>query len=417
MNDLLEKLFDTLTTGFLPELSVSVKLGLLGGIVLLVLFFVCWAISSASNISKYTKQLIAGSRKFAETGPITDENVDVVYEELKKHPEAVSNGWSVFLEQRVGAPSDYFPARDVLSSRELNGKHTVGASLFTILGTIVWALIGLLGYFYYDKYNPGSLDLGTVASVIMMLEFLIIPVGLFIILRLSLDIIYGKKAKRMSLAYTSFCETLDNCCVVTDKEEESFVSDNLAEINRRVEELIAGRMDDEVIEVVTVPKNVDPDEEFPSVGEVLRNMGIDEEPKAEEPKPAVVEEPKEPTPEEKERMAFVESALANEDFVKYALANEDTIYELLNKKEEPAPEQPAVDFTQMTKEESYEWVENVLTICEIALHDPNTDPQDLETMGVLMDQALASLDDPTCQAALTDYLGKIAEKYYQIVEG
>lgn len=220
----------------------------------------------------------------------------------------------------------------------------------------------------------------------------------------------------MSLAYTSFCETLDNCVVVTDKEEDAFVSDNLAEINRRVEELVAGRMDDEIIEVVTVPKTVQPDQgEFPSVADVLKGMGIDEEPApvVEEKKEEPVEE-KEPTPEELERMAFLESALANEDFVKYALANEDAIYDLLNRKEEPAP---VVDLSQMTKEESYEWVENVLTICEIALHDKNTDPEDLENMGVLMDQALATVDDPTCQAALTDYLGKIAERFYQIVEG
>ena len=417
MYDILEKLFDKLGSDVLPGLSVSVKLGLLGGIILLVLFFICWAISSASNIAKYTKLLIAGSRKFAETGPITDENVDVVYEELKKHPEAVSNGWSVFLEQRVGAPSDYFPARDVLSSRELNGKRTLGASLFTILGTIVWVLVGLLGYFYYGKYEPAALDLSTVASIIMMLEFLIIPIGMFIILHLSLDIVYGKKIKRMTLAYASFCETLDNCVVVTDKEEEAFVTDNLAEINRRVEELIAGRMDDEIIEVVTVPKTVGSEEDIPSVDEVLRNMGIEEE--KQEPEPVVEEAPqevKEPTPEEKERYAFLESALANEEFVKYALANEDTIYELLNKKEEPEPA-PAVDLSQMTKEESYEWVENVLLICEMALHDEKTDPQDLESMGELMEQALATLDDPTCQAALTDYLGKLAERYYQIVEG
>ena len=422
MYDILDKLFDKLGNAFLTNVDMSVKLGVIGGILLLVIFCVCLGLTAASKIAKYTKLLIAGSKKIASMEPITDENVDVVYDELKKHPDAVSSGWSLFMDQRVGVPSDYFPARNVLTSSEFNGKRTLGKSLFVILGTIIWVIVGLLGYYYCTKFNPAALDTSTAAGIILALEFLIIPIGLFVIFCLSLDIVYGKKIRRLSMAYTSFCEILDERVVVTDKEEDAFVSDNLAEINKRVEELIAGRLDDDMIEVITVPKTVDPvGEQIPTVDEVLKNMGIEEEKKEEPaPAPAPVEEPKEEeNPLTPEQVALLDDTLSNEKFVRYALDNEEMILDLLKKAEEPeepAPEpEKLVDFTDMTEEQTYEWVDAVLHICDDALYDKNTDPEDLENMGVLLDQALAALDDPTCQAAITDYLGKLADKYYKLI--
>lgn len=421
MYDILDKLFDKLGNAFLTNIDMSVKLGVIGGILLLVVFCICLGLTAASRIAKYTKLLIAGSKKIASMEPITDENVDVVYDELKKHPDAVSSGWSLFMDQRVGVPSDYFPARNVLSTSEFNGKRTLGKSLFVILGTIVWVLIGLLGYYYCTKVNPAALDTSSVAGIILALEFLIIPIGLFVIFCLSLDIVYGKKIRRLSMAYTSFCEILDERVVVMDKQEDAFVSDNLAEINKRVEELIAGRLDEDMIEVITVPKTVDPiADELPSVSDVLKSMGIEE--KKEEPAPVEeipVEEPKEEeNPLTPEQVALLDDTLNNEEFVRYALDNEEMIRDLLKKaeepEEEPAPE-PVVDFSDMTEEETFDWVETVLHICDDALYDKNTDPEDLDNMGILLDQALAALDDPTCQAAITDYLGRLAEKYFRLI--
>ena len=413
MYDILEKLFDKLGNAFLTNVDVSVKLGVIGGILLLVLFLICLGLSSAGRIAKYTKLLIAGSKKIASMEPITDENVDVVYDELKKHPDAVSSGWSVFMDQRVGVPSDYFPARNVLSSGEFSGKRTLGKSLFVILGTIGWALIGLLGFYYCTKFAPNAFDTSTVAGIILMLEFLIIPIGAFIIFYLSLDIVYGKKIRRLSMAYASFCEILDERVVVMDKEEDTFVSDNLAEINKRVEELIAGRLDEDMVEVITVPKTVEPDG-LPSAEDVLKDAGVVVEPAEEEP----VAEPEEENNLSPEQLALLNDSAGREDFVFYALENEEMIKELIRKAEEPEepkePE-PLVDFTDMSQEETYEWVDSVLHICENALNDENTDPEDLENMGILLDQALAALDDPTCQAALTDYLEKLADKYYRII--
>ena len=427
MNEFLTKIFDKLSTGFLPNVSVSVKLGAIGGIVLVVLFLICLGLANASKIAKYTKLLIAGSRKFARMEPITDENVDVVYDELKKHPEPVSTGWSLFLDQRVGAPSDYFPSRNVLTAREFNGKHTAGKSLFTILGAIVWMIVGLLGFAYFSQYDPSAFGNGTFVSIVLALEFLIIPIGLYIIFLLSLGIVNDKKLSRLAMAYTSFCEVLDDKVIVTDKEADEFVSDNLAEINKRVQELVAGKDEDEIVDIITVPKSIDPDlGKYPSVSEVLKNMGIYEE--AEKPiesaeKPVEEEAPVAPveekplTEEELAQLEFLDKAMEKEDFVRFALDNEDYIQELIKLAEQPQEEEPApaISFEEMTEEETFEWVENVLQICEEALNDENVDPEDLDGMGVLMDEALASLDDPTCRAALTDYLGKLAEKYYSIV--
>ena len=433
MKEILDKIFNTLD-GFLPSVSVSVKLGVIGGILLLILFLICLAIGGSSKIAKYTKLLLAGSRKFAVMEPITDENVDVVYDELKKHPEPVSTGWTAFMEQRVGAPSDYFPAKTVLSAREFSGKRTAGKSLFAIFGAVIWMIVGLLGYYFYAQHDGTSLSSGTFVSVVLMLEFLIIPIGLYIIFLLSLGIDVDKKVRRLSFSYASFCEILDERVVVTDREADAFVTDNLAEINKRVQELVAGRSEDEIIDVITVPKTVEPDlSAFPSVGEMLKNMGIEdelevaeeEEEPVEEPVPEVTAQPEpepeeteeELTPEEAEKYDFLKDALHNEDFVRFALENEDVILELIDRSQEPEePQEAPVDLSQMTEEETYEWVESILQICELALHDENTSPDDLDEMGVLMDETLAVLDDPTCRAALTDYLGKLADKYYSIVE-
>ena len=77
MNEILNELLDSLAS-LVPSLTVPVKLGLIGGIAMLVLFLICFGLSYAGKIEKYTKLLLAGIKKFSELKIVTEENVGVV---------------------------------------------------------------------------------------------------------------------------------------------------------------------------------------------------------------------------------------------------------------------------------------------------------------------------------------------------
>ena len=283
MKEIVEKLTDALGS-FLPDIDISIKLGVIGGIIILLLFFIALAMSAGCKITRYRKKLMQGAKMLNAQPPVTEENVDVVYKELETHPEEVKKGWEAFMDQRVGYPSDYITTKDVLSRREFSGKGAAAKVFLIILGAIVCALVAIVGFF-------NEVEAGTVMQAVMALEFLIIPVAVYIITVLLLDIAYNRKIRRLGLTFESFCEILDAKVVVSDKDERDFVSDNLEEINRRVEELIAGRTGGEdVIEVIAAPR-VEQTEEVEPVAEEVAEPVVEEEPVAaepeEEPEPVV----------------------------------------------------------------------------------------------------------------------------------
>ena len=247
MQEIVNKLTEALGS-FLPEIDISIKLGIIGGIIILLLFFIALGIGAGSKITQYRKKLIAGAKMLNEQPPITESNVEVVYKELETHPDEVKQGWEAFMDQRVGYPSDYITTKDVMAKRDFSGKGTAAKAFLIILGAVVWALIGVIG-------SMSDVEADSVMSAVVALEFIIIPVAVYIITILLLDIAFNRKIRRLGLTLISFCEILDAKVVVSDKEEREFVSDNLEEINRRVEELIAGRKSGEdVIEVIAAPR-------------------------------------------------------------------------------------------------------------------------------------------------------------------
>ena len=258
-----------------PGIDVSILLGICGGIVILLLFFIALAISAGSKITSYRRQLIASTKFLHEQEPVDENNVDKIYDEIAKHPEEVQKGWQCFMDQRIGYPSDYIVGKEVLSTREFSGKTTFSKVFLILFGAIVWALVAVAG-FMCDL--P---DANTIMSAIVSLEFVIIPIAVYVISILLLDIAFSRKIKRLEMTFMSFCEMLDSKVVVSDKDEREFVSDNLEEINRRVEELIASRLEDEeVIEVITAPKVEEIEEE--DIPDFIE-PDYEEEPSYEEP--------------------------------------------------------------------------------------------------------------------------------------
>ena len=121
------------------------------------------------------------------------------------------------------------------------------------------------------------------------------------------------------MAFTSFCEMLDSKIVVADADEKEFVSDNLEEINRRVEELIAGRTaSDRIIEVITAPA-VEKAEEAEDTTDIL--------PLEEEPEPEPIKQITEMTEEEKDD--FYEKLVALVDRAVADKSCTDETYELI----------------------------------------------------------------------------------------
>lgn len=312
---IIEQLKDLLTK-VLPDVDFSLSLGVCAGIVIILLFCIALAISAGCKITKYRKKLIASTKKIGSYDAITDENVDVVYKEVEGHPDGVQKGWAAFMDQRVGYPSDYITAQNVIEKREFSGKGAFAKVFLIVLGVIVCALSGIVGFMSVEFEETMN-----VLNVISALEFLIIPVALYVICLLLLDIAFNRKIRRLGFNFISFCEMLDAKVVVSDREEREFVSDNLDEINKRVEELIAGRMnDEEIIEVITAPKV----EEIEEVEEEPVEEPVEEKPAEETVEPvkeeSVEEEPilfEDLTEEEKENyfrvlVALVDEALADE---------------------------------------------------------------------------------------------------------
>ena len=285
VNTVLNKL-----TELVPGVDSAILLGICGGIVILVLFFIALAISAGCKITRYRKQLISSTKFLNDQEPVDENNVDKIYAEIAKHPERVQKGWQCFMDQRIGYPSDYITEKEVLSAREFSGKGAFAKVFLVLLGAVVWALVAVAGFMSVTVSSDN------IMSAIVSLEFVIIPIAVYIISILLLDIAFNRKIRRLQMGFMSFCEMLDSKVIVSDKDEREFVSDNLEEINKRVEELIASRIDnEEVIEVITAPK-VEEIEESDEIEEEIASVQepeepyVEEEPYEEVPQPRIIAE-------------------------------------------------------------------------------------------------------------------------------
>jgi hypothetical protein len=210
-------------------------------------------------------------------------------------------------------------------------------------------------------------------QAVIALEFIIIPVAVYIICFLLIDIVYNRQIRRLQLAFTSFCELLDAKVVVSDREEREFVSDNLSEINRRVDELIKGRLtDEEVIEVVTAPKIAKTEE----LGETEKSSA---EPVAEE-------------------MPAAPAAAVESETEETPAAVEET-----------APER----IEDMSAEQKSNYFSVLLEVVERAVNDATLGDDDYaEIAAAINDEAIKSgaYENPDDKAIFDDCFVKLAEK-------
>ncbi|MBO5304541.1 MAG: hypothetical protein J6A99_02570, partial [Clostridia bacterium] len=91
MQEIVNKLMEILGS-FLPEIDVSIKLGVIGAVLVLIVFFIALAIATGSKIDAYRKVLIGSTKWLGGIDRIDEENVEELYRELGKHPEEASKG-------------------------------------------------------------------------------------------------------------------------------------------------------------------------------------------------------------------------------------------------------------------------------------------------------------------------------------
>ena len=376
--------FVTSVSDFLGKIEFipnnELKIAFLGVIVTAVIFALALLISSFSRINGLRKKLISVTKKVAVTERVDEENVENIYTELKRLPEAVEKGWGRFLEEKNGYPSDYMPAHDVLDSREYSAKNTFGKAFFCVLSVVWWVIasIMIIGVCKGDLSSVGIEDFTTEFSLVAsIITTVLLPVAFFVFFYFLLDYAYGKQRKRLELCYASFQDILDARVVIAQKAEEPYAGDELEDIKAKVDELMAGRMEDNAddIEVFTVPES--------DVLNEVEALPAEEEP-AEEEEP--VEEVAEEEPAEEE-VPPAEEAAAEEA--------EEEIY------------------VPMTKEEESRYLSVLLIVVDKALADPDTTDEDLEEIAVLIETAkINGFKEEADQQILEECLIKLANRYY-----
>lgn len=367
MENIIQKVTDLLSgLDFIP--TTGLKLAFVG-VVLIVLFFaIALILAIFSNIKGLSKKLLSAVGSLSGVERVDEQNVENLNSELKKLPEAVSDGWSRFMEQRLGYPSDYMKEKSVLDENTYTTKNTLGKIFFRVFGFLVFALVAVLATLVLadDAANLGLKDFfdnfkvvgGIVASVVL-------PIFFFIVFDIILNVVYRKQRKRLQLVYKSFLDSLDAKVVIYAAPEEPFISDNLEQITKDIDEIIAQRAEGEPVEVVTAPEI----EELEKLSEL-----------------EAIEETEEDS-EEEEEAEEEETQEAEEETVAAA----------------PAP---------MPEEEQKSYLAVLITIVENAINDPEVKTSELEEIAELIYGSLDVFDAKVDRDVLEECLRKLADVFY-----
>lgn len=344
VSDMLSKL------SFIP--TVALQLASVGVVLLVLVFAIAAIISCFSKIKGLTKKILDVTVNLAKLERVDEENVEVLNVELDKLPEAVKDGWGRFMEQRIGYPSDYMKEKSVLDENMYTSKGTAGNIFFRIFGFLMVAVVAFLAVIVCaeDAASLGLKDFidnfkvvgGIVGSVV-------VPILFFIIFDIIIIAIYRRQRKRLLYVYKSFQDNLDEKVVIYASEEEEFTSENLDEITKNIEEIIAQRMDKkEIIEVITAPK----------IDELETNIKTD----------------------------IIEDALEVEEEV--------------------------VAATLKTIEERENYLATLISIVESAIADPEVKTEDLEQIAELIFNSTSSFESIEDKSILDQCLQKLADVFY-----
>lgn len=291
-----------------PELSLAIA-----GVAAVLVFFLISLIFVAASSNKSFKKKLEGITVFINDGEvITEENVEGLHNRMETEmPDSINKGWSYFLEQRDGYPSDYITQRDVFEDKKpaKAGKVFFGITSAIVIILTIWVSFmmgrtGSLKDFTFSQIADKPLLLaGIIAS-------LCAPLLAYIIFRAILGAACNKQLKKTKAAFADFQTALDEKIMIYAEPEDEFISDNMSEINAEIEEILANKLNNrEIVEIITVPKieetepvdAEEPVEEEVIEEEVVEEEIVDEEPELEEVAAAVAVE-EEASEEDEESM-------------------------------------------------------------------------------------------------------------------
>lgn len=385
---------------FLP--NDEIKLAIIGGIVTVVFFLLGWAISSGSKMNCLRKKIMKLIVAVAGMKAIDESNVEKVYNSyILQLPKSVQKGWGNFLDQSKGYPSDYITAEEVLGSNKYKGKHTVGKVVYCVLSVIWWVVLAIVTVgVCKEDVQPTNIavaftsDFTLAASIICTV---VVPIAVFVVFYFVLRAIYNRQRQRLELFFASMQDILDEKTLIEPKDPVEYDPTGLEEIARQVESLIAGRMEDGVIE----PEEEETTEEQPEVMEEI---------------PVVVEPVVEVQPEVEEVSAVVETA--EEEQLEEEVP---PVVDIAVEKQPPVADtavvkQPAVGKlpTTVADEEEERFLAVLPVVVRQAVADPTTTKENLEELAEIIENALQNIFRGTAdENILLECLYILADKFYE----
>jgi len=174
LNALVDKLAEFMRTklDFLNlggDLSPAVYIAAAGAIGVLLVFFIA-LIANASGKAKKFRNYLADTSAYINALQVVDENnVDQVYDKIKSMPRTVTAGWSAFMAQQTGYPSDYITEKECLNERKSNISFRTGRGFYVLASVIIICICtALAAISCIDVIRGPGIVNATVASIAVL---------------------------------------------------------------------------------------------------------------------------------------------------------------------------------------------------------------------------------------------------------
>lgn len=238
-------------------LSPAIYIMLIGAVLILLAFFIALIIVANGKANAFRKKLDDATAYVNATGVIDQSKLGGVYERIKAMPEPVAKGWSAFLEQQTGYPSDYITEKDVLGDRK---AYASGKGFYTFVSTIaILIAIALSAICGYETFVGADVDVSLVANVVKfvlpVLGTLVVPAIVYAIFEAFLALANKNSFKKLSASFRAFQDALDNNVIVFSETQDEFIEENIEEISSAIEDILASKLkDSEIVVIVNPPK-------------------------------------------------------------------------------------------------------------------------------------------------------------------
>lgn len=374
------------------ELGADLMLAIMGMVAMVVVFLISLLIMNVSHVKSFAKKLKEATAYLNDGDEITEENVEGFNEKLKAMPESVQRGWGAFLDQKVGYPSDYILARDVLTEKKYSGRSKAGKAFLAIAGALVVALVVWLEYLINKGGSLAQVGLSDFTSnfelVGAILAAFCAPWLVYTALKVTLNILYGKQYSKLEKAFSEFQNALDDKVLIYAEEEDEFVSENIGEINAAIEEIILDKLQNkQIVEIVTAPKI----EEKEIVDEPVETISNDLNAAEEELAQIKVDEN--------------DNNSADDD-------NDDGAIKIIDN-DEGGGEGAAPSGSALTAEQKQARLEGLIAIIDMACyHDDKVTREQIEELAIILEnERLYGEHKDRDKEILEECLRKLAQKY------